>query len=851
MRKLNIHSLITMLLMAFSIQSASSATFIVDNTGDNFGAPVAGTIRWAITQANAGAGPHTISFSGLLGAGPFVFTLVSPLTDLTTTNVTIDGATAPGYNCATGPMIIIVGLGFNDFTVSANSTLRAISFRDHVVLLGGAGITMHGCWFNLSNNGSAGAGGSPGNNYLVIQNCTNCIVGGPACGQPNVISGFNAGSMGTGLVNISTSSGLQFQNNFIGTDITGMTVLNSAGSSGEGIQLNSSDNVLIDNNVIASCRGGVPDGYGINVLSGTTNNLTIQNNKIGVNAAGSAAATAFGNDKSGIHMKAGGTGLLIQGNIICNNGKAGANAVDDCGVSMDATANYSGSIINNYIGVDASYALGGNKFYGIYLFNRANGITISGNVVGDNGNNGNPATYGGGISCAVNATVLNITIKGNYVGVAPNGANIGNHNNGIHLESGPTNITIGGTLAGDRNYIGFNKGKRTASNAGIYIFGCTDVTILGNSIGVGPTGGACGQQNAGGNALGGNGVFAGTGTLRVRIGSMANQNIISNNVGNGVNVYQGDFVEMRWNSMYCNGEKAIDLNCGANQGNNGFGCPATFTIVGVGGTPYVSVNGVKPANSQVDVFGTYACALGGGACLPQSQYRYGGTVADATMAWTYNNGSAMVDDISAAATGSGANCNTGYCRTSELLCVDNPLPVTLLSFKAEKSNKNIVLTWKTGFEKDNDYFLIEKSIDGETFYPIGKVNGSGDLNEAFSYSYEDMNILQSDILFYRLKQVDINGEYSYSHIATVNISDMLYKVYPNPNTGSFNVSWNRPEGQVEIVLYDATGRCVYQNAVKVSENQNHLINLQDALPGMYLMIIKTEEKVHSEKIFVY
>ena len=89
------------------------------------------------------------------------------------------------------------------------------------------------------------------------------------------------------------------------------------------------------------------------------------------------------------------------------------------------------------------------------------------------------------------------------------------------------------------------------------------------------------------------------------------------------------------------------------------------------------------------------------------------------------------------------------------------LPVDLISFEAEREGDNIKLNWSTASEENNDYFEIQKSYDGEVFTPIGYVDGAGNSNAVLEYNYTDS---ETGKAYYRLKQLDYDGEFEYSDI---------------------------------------------------------------------------------------
>ena len=92
------------------------------------------------------------------------------------------------------------------------------------------------------------------------------------------------------------------------------------------------------------------------------------------------------------------------------------------------------------------------------------------------------------------------------------------------------------------------------------------------------------------------------------------------------------------------------------------------------------------------------------------------------------------------------------------------LPVELISFNITRFGNNNMLYWTTASELNNSYFSVEKSIDAREFYSVGDVAGSGNTNSIINYEYLD---LESKSVYYRLKQIDYDGNYEYSDIIKV------------------------------------------------------------------------------------
>ncbi len=94
------------------------------------------------------------------------------------------------------------------------------------------------------------------------------------------------------------------------------------------------------------------------------------------------------------------------------------------------------------------------------------------------------------------------------------------------------------------------------------------------------------------------------------------------------------------------------------------------------------------------------------------------------------------------------------------------LPIELVKFSADYLNSNIMISWTTASEINNDFFTIERSKDGKDFHSIGMVYGAGNSNKMLNYEFIDYNT-SDGITYYRLKQTDFDGKFEYSKIIAV------------------------------------------------------------------------------------
>lgn len=145
---------------------------------------------------------------------------------------------------------------------------------------------------------------------------------------------------------------------------------------------------------------------------------------------------------------------------------------------------------------------------------------------------------------------------------------------------------------------------------------------------------------------------------------------------------------------------------------------------------------------------------------------------------------------------------------------NNALPVSLVSFSGESSANEIVLTWKTASELNNDKFFIEKSVDGE-FVALGSVKGNGTTSEVNTYEFVDYNAKNGNN-YYRLVQQDLDGTQTiHETIAIDHTVNTEFEVYPNPSAGKqlmVNLD-GEPGEDAKVRLFDAHGTLILERLV--------------------------------------
>jgi hypothetical protein len=180
--------------------------------------------------------------------------------------------------------------------------------------------------------------------------------------------------------------------------------------------------------------------------------------------------------------------------------------------------------------------------------------------------------------------------------------------------------------------------------------------------------------------------------------------------------------------------------------------------------------------------------------------------------------------------------------TAALADLTDIIPVELIAFKASVINSEVHLLWSTATELNNLGFEIERSINNhDNFVTIGFVEGKGTTTEINYYSYSDRPDLNgANQLYYRLKQVDFDGSFSYSNIVNlaydVPAEFVLSQNYPNPFNPSTRINYFVPaESPVSIKVFDFLGREVTTlvNETKTTGSYNIVFDASALPSGTY------------------
>lgn len=202
--------------------------------------------------------------------------------------------------------------------------------------------------------------------------------------------------------------------------------------------------------------------------------------------------------------------------------------------------------------------------------------------------------------------------------------------------------------------------------------------------------------------------------------------------------------------------------------------------------------------------------------------------------------------------GNGYAQKTGFDSFSEFAIAKSnvgPLPVELIDFTASAMNNRQALTeWTTASEIDNDFFTVERAIDGQDWEIVGHIQGMGTTDEEHSYFLIDQTPYLP-LTYYRLKQTDFNGQFQYSEIRTVkfNVTDLF--IYSIDNQVVIEYPGDQDVAKVEII--NALGQRVSNNEMSLMKGINFL-SVNNLPAGVYYVRLKLmkEGGVYNERILL-
>ena len=169
------------------------------------------------------------------------------------------------------------------------------------------------------------------------------------------------------------------------------------------------------------------------------------------------------------------------------------------------------------------------------------------------------------------------------------------------------------------------------------------------------------------------------------------------------------------------------------------------------------------------------------------------------------------------------------------------LPVELTSFNASITQNKVQLNWETATELNNNGFEVQRKLENSDWITIGFVQGKGTTTEPTTYTYlDDVSDFISNKIYYRLKQIDYNGNYEFSNeveVITLPLEYSLSQNYPNPFNPTTKIKYEVPENtNVTLEVFDVLGRLIKTlvNENKSAGRYEVEFNASELSSGLYL-----------------
>ncbi|MCS7072933.1 MAG: T9SS type A sorting domain-containing protein [Bacteroidia bacterium] len=184
-----------------------------------------------------------------------------------------------------------------------------------------------------------------------------------------------------------------------------------------------------------------------------------------------------------------------------------------------------------------------------------------------------------------------------------------------------------------------------------------------------------------------------------------------------------------------------------------------------------------------------------------------------------------------------------------------PFPVEFLYLKATPRANSIFLDWATASETNNAGFDLERSTDGINFSFLSFTPGNGTTQQTSYYNYDDQSVSRNVKYYYRVKQIDINGNFKYSNIVEGMLTDnpvFSASLYPNPTDGNLYLNISQPqEGTITVKFYNAIGQSVFHKEYELKAG-THQLDLSQYLEHLsnatYQAVISNGTDVISTKV---
>ncbi|MDX2045415.1 MAG: T9SS type A sorting domain-containing protein [Chitinophagaceae bacterium] len=238
-------------------------------------------------------------------------------------------------------------------------------------------------------------------------------------------------------------------------------------------------------------------------------------------------------------------------------------------------------------------------------------------------------------------------------------------------------------------------------------------------------------------------------------------------------------------------------------------------------------------------------------------YGYGSAENSGTIQDRFIKMSASTGEITELAQSIAVSQSDG-CQFSGTITRQLSLPVKMSYFSAMRNKNGVSLYWKTETETNNNYFEIQRSEDGAEFKPIALMFAKEDAANGASYQYNDYSLgnINGNMVWYRLKQVDIDGKFTYTALKKVNLNDnakgVKMQLSPNPFQGPVQLRFESDKKKaIDLRIYNTAGQVMYTSRIDAKQGLN-AVQVNEAsrlMRGMYMIELWAEgELMDQQKI---
>ncbi|WP_460614951.1 PA14 domain-containing protein [Hymenobacter seoulensis] len=183
-----------------------------------------------------------------------------------------------------------------------------------------------------------------------------------------------------------------------------------------------------------------------------------------------------------------------------------------------------------------------------------------------------------------------------------------------------------------------------------------------------------------------------------------------------------------------------------------------------------------------------------------------------------------------------------------------PLPVTLTRFGAQAEAAGVAIRWETAQEVNSAAFVVERSVNGQVFEPVGEVAAAGNSQRQQVYSFLDRTPF-AGLSYYRLRQVDLDGSARFSEVVSVRKegaanAGMRLALFPNPTPdGACTIRLEQPTAEAaELQVLDLTGRVVYAQKLPASSSTEHTLRPGQLAPGVYMVRLASSKGIVTQRL---